>query len=101
MYWHCSYNTFLHLECQWKSFNSIVKDEGNYLSYFTHKSVEDCQKLCDQKIADGCNSFGYCPGNYGGTCYLHDKILDGSEPQTSRTDCNTNYKKCHGKCVYM
>ena len=78
------------LDCNYGgTFHQVVKDEGNGLNFFTDKTLDECKKLCDKSRK--CNSFAYCNGK---DCNMNEKILTGSEPTITRTDCTTYYKKC-------
>ena len=95
-----TYTNIFVLACSWKRFDSIVEDEGNPVldidNRFPFKTLEECKQICDEYLNEGCQSFGYCPKWEGGSCILFDKELTGIEPQTSRTNCYTNYRNCHG-----
>ena len=96
---HCLYGLciliIIVLGCYWRILDFIVEDEGNPIgSQIESSTLVECQKICDDKVNEGCQSFGYCPDHLGGSCFLYDKNLIGTEPLTSRTDCYTNYREC-------
>ena len=81
--------------CPYNLLDSIVEDEGNSIGVAPiHGEILDhCKQRCDENIDKGCKSFGYCPNEKQGTCYLRDKMLTGSEPTVFRSDgCFTVYK---------
>ena len=81
--------------CPYNLLDSIVEDEGNSIGVnpIHGQILDECKQRCDENIDKGCKSFGYCPNEKQGTCYLWDKILTGSEPTVIRSDgCFTVYK---------
>ena len=73
-----------------------MRSEGRRIKHSNGVDYEYCKNLCDESFDEGCRSFGYCPDYKGGSCYLFDKELNGTEDLTTRTDCYTNYRMCNG-----
>ena len=73
-----------------------MQEEGILIKEFNGTTHKDCERYCDEKIKEGCRSFGYCPNWKNGGCFLYDKNLYGTETLTKRTDCYTNYRNCEG-----
>ena len=73
-------------------------DPGKLLQkYVGGNTLEDCKKKCDQ--LDGCESFGYCPNQEGGSCWMRDKSVCMKCEQKERTDdCFTVYKVSLAAC---
>ena len=99
-------NISYYTDCTWKKFNSIVKDEGTLLEKHTGKSLEQCKRICDQSISQGCWSVSHTESS--GKCWLYDKILTGNEPLMSLSDSDprvsdyTNYRYCiRGNYKYL
>ena len=64
-------------------------DPGKLLQkYVGGNTLEDCKKKCDQ--LDGCESFGYCPNQEGGSCWIRDKRVVLQKERTD--DCFTVFK---------
>ena len=79
--------------CLIEKFDSTVKNEGNSLGTVNWSNLDICIDKCDNKW--GCKSFGYCPKETTGTCYLRDKQLSGSEETVKRDDkCYSVFRQC-------
>ena len=79
--------------CGFEYFDSTVKTEGNSLGTVNWSTLDQCKDKCNEKSF--CESFGYCPREKGGTCYLRDKKLSGSEETKVRDDgCFSAFIQC-------
>ena len=77
----------------WRNLGRVVKDEGNVVQLHSgQRQQHNCEVLCDKNSK--CNSFGYCPG--AAECWLFDKVLYGTEPLTTRTECTTSFRSWKG-----
>ena len=72
-----------------------MDDEGNTIAS-KPGDVNVCKQFCNEN--SNCKSFAFC-GNEG-TCYLKDKILDGSEATHTANTCYTYYPNC-GRYYYI
>ena len=72
----------------------VAEDSGNEVGYATVKTLEDCQKLCEEN--EKCNSISYGK-RY---CFQYDKCLTDSESYLERNwnGYRTYYKDCNGNC---
>ena len=79
--------------CGYQKFDSTVKAEGNSLGTYHWSSLDRCKDHCSK--TSSCESFGYCPREKSGTCYLRDKKLSGSEETIKRDDeCYSVFIQC-------
>ena len=72
-----------------------MDDEGNTIAS-KPGDANVCKQFCNEN--SNCKSFAFC-GNEG-TCYLKDKILDGSEATHTASTCYTYYPNC-GRYYYI
>ena len=75
----------------------VAEDSGNEVGYATVKTLEDCQKLCEENKK--CNSITYWTNGDGyGFCSQRDKCFNGSETnlEASWNGFQTYYKDCNG-----
>ena len=87
------YRCGIYEACAYENFDSTVKSDGNTLGTVHYSTVDQCKDHCNKKLS--CKSFGYCPREKSGTCYLRDKKLSGSEETIKRDDgCYTVFLQC-------